>query len=84
MSNKPPHDAREEEARKVIERVERDSEIVGRSSFVRAAGKARDHLAAADAKGEDPVELWGRRVGRILSVVAFIGLALWLFAYLTR
>lgn len=84
MSKKPPHDAREEEARKAIERVERESEIVGRSSFVRAAGKARDRLAAADAEGEDPVEIWGRRVGRILSVIAFIGLALWLFAYLTR
>ncbi|RNC96960.1 MAG: hypothetical protein ED558_03705 [Oricola sp.] len=82
MSSKPPHDAREEEARKVIERVERESEIVGRSSFVRAAGKARDHLTAAEA--EDPVEVWGRRVGRALSVIAFIGLALWLLAYLTR
>lgn len=84
MSNKPPHDAREDEARKVIERVERDSEIVGRSSFVRAAGKARDHLTATEAEADDPVEVWGRRVGRILSVIAFIGLALWLLAYLTR
>ncbi|MBO6640118.1 MAG: hypothetical protein JJ920_19645 [Roseitalea sp.] len=84
MSHKPPHDEREDEARKVIERVERDSEIVGRSSFVRAAGKARDHLTAAEADADDPVEVWGRRVGRILSVIAFIVLALWLFAYLTR
>jgi hypothetical protein len=84
MSKKPPHDAQDKEARRVIERVERESEVLGRSSFVRAAGKARDHLTAAEVEGDDAAELWGRRVGRALSVVAFIVLAAWLFAYLTR
>jgi hypothetical protein len=43
-----------------------------------------DHFAGRDAVGEaegggtDPVELWGRRIGRALSVVGFVVLALWL------
>lgn len=84
MGDKSGNDAREREARKALERVERDSEVVGHSSFARAAGKARDHLAGADADQTDPVEVWGRRVGRGLSVIAFIALAIWLIGYLTR
>lgn len=84
MTNQPHRDAREREADKALERVRRDSEVVGQSSFVRATGKARDHLTGADADPSDPVEVWGRRVGRGLSVIAFIALAIWLIGYLSR
>ena len=72
------------EAQKALERVRRDSEVVGQSSFVRAAGKAKDHLAGADADSDDAIEVWGRRVGRGLSVIAFVALAIWLINYLMR
>ncbi|WP_306120316.1 MULTISPECIES: hypothetical protein [unclassified Roseitalea] len=75
-------DEREREARKALERVHRDSEVVGQSSLVRAAGRAREHMAGADADPEDKAELWGKRVGRALSVVAFVALAIWLIGYL--
>lgn len=71
-------DPRAEEARSILERAARESEgLVG--SSLRRAG---DHFAArgetdGDA-GNDPIELWGRRVGRALSVVAFVVLAYWL------
>jgi len=84
MNDKPDPHANEREARKALERVQRDAEVVGQSSFVRAAGRAREHLAGADADPSDPVEVWGRRVGRGLSVIAFIGLAIWLIGYLAR
>ena len=35
------------------------------------------HFAARDAGGSDPIELWGRRIGRALSLVGVIVLA-WL------
>ena len=47
----------------------------------------RRHLAADDAVaaaagvaggGTDPIELWGRRIGRAISVVVCIALAYWL------
>lgn len=54
-----------------------------------AAQRAVDHFGAKDAVGAaeggatDPVELWGRRIGRGLSLAGFIGLAAYLYwAYL--
>ncbi|MCT8268443.1 hypothetical protein NYQ83_14270 [Afifella sp. JA880] len=76
---------RSREAREALERVHRDSEAVGTSSFARAAGRAKDHLAGADAPANDRVEVWGRRVGRGLSIV-FVMWLLWYLVstYLTR
>ena len=64
MSSKDDPDTHERQAKKALDRVQRDAEVVGQSSLVRAAGKARDHLAGADADPSDPAEVWGRRVGR--------------------
>jgi hypothetical protein len=57
---------------------------MGSSAIARAGRRMGDHFAGRDAVGEaegggtDPVELWGRRIGRALSVVGFAVLALWL------
>lgn len=75
---------REREAREVLERVRRDSESLGSSSIARAGRRAGDHFAGRDAVGEgaeggtDPIEVWGRRIGRGLSLVGVVALSLWL------
>ena len=71
---------REREAREALERVRRDSESVGSSSLARAGRRVGEHFAGRDAEGEsaDPVELWGRRIGRGLSLVGVVALSLWL------
>jgi len=85
MANKHPDDlAREEEARKTLERVAVDSEVIGQSTLARTVNRARSHMAADDADPEDKVELWGRRVGRGLSLIVFLILAVWLVGYLRR
>lgn len=68
---------REREAAEALERVRRDAETVGASSMARAARRVGDHFAAREAEA-DPIELWGRRIGRALSLVAFVALAAWL------
>ncbi|WP_375457708.1 hypothetical protein [uncultured Enterovirga sp.] len=79
---------REAEARRALDRVARDSESVGSSSLARAGKRLGGHFSAADAEGEgeggttDPAELWGRRVGRAISVLLGAGLAWWLGAQL--
>ena len=76
------------EAREALERVRRDSETVGSSALARMGDRARDHfggrdaVGAAEGGGTDPVELWGRRIGRALSLVGVIVLALWLLVQL--
>jgi hypothetical protein len=57
----------------------RDSERLGWSSLVQ---RASDHFSARDAAKEglasDPVEVWGRRIGRGLSVLFALALMWWL------
>jgi hypothetical protein len=48
------------------------------SALARTAQRATDHFAGKDA-GDDRIELWGRRIGRGLSLAALIGLALYLY-----
>jgi hypothetical protein len=49
------------------------------SALARTAQRASDHFAAKDAAGEDRVELWGRRIGRGLSLAGFVALAIYLY-----
>lgn len=76
------HRARQEaERREVLASLrglsERDT--FATSALARAARRASDHFAAADAAGEDRIELWGRRVGRALSLAGFVALAIYLY-----
>lgn len=80
MTDKKP----KSESEQILERVAQDSESIGTSSFTRTANRITDHLSAAEADENDWAELWGRRIGRGLSVIAFIALAIWLLGYLTR
>ena len=71
---------REREAREALERVARESETIGSSSLGRVGRRVGDHFAARDAVGEaeggtDPIELWGRRIGRTLSLIGVVVLA---------
>jgi hypothetical protein len=74
----------DQEARDALERVRRDSETLGSSSLARMGRRLGDHFGGRDALGAgpdggtDPIELWGRRIGRSLSVVGVLVLALWL------
>lgn len=71
---------RERDAREALERVGRESETIGGSSVARLGARLGGHFAARDAVGEadgstDPIELWGRRVGRVLSLIGVLVLA---------
>jgi hypothetical protein len=74
----------DDEARRALDRVARDSETFGSSSLRRMS----DHFGARDAIGgkeggkTDPIELWGRRIGRALSLVGVVVLSLWLLVQL--
>lgn len=42
--------------------------------------RAGNHFAAKDADPEDGIERWAKRIGRVLSLIAFVGLA-WYFGH---
>ena len=74
-------EATRREALGTLNRLGAESETVGSSTVARMAQRASDHFSAKDARTDakdDPIELWGRRIGRGLSLVAFVALAIYL------
>lgn len=47
-------------------------------------GRAGAHFGAADAPAGDSIEVWGRRIGRALGVVAFLALCAYLYVTYVR
>lgn len=73
-----------DEARAALDRVGRETETLGGSSLARMGRRLGGHFGARDAVGAgeggttDPIELWGRRIGRLLSLIGVVLLAFWL------
>ena len=69
---------RQREVRETLERVARESETIGTSSLGRLGRRVGAHFTARDAIGDaeegrtDPIEVWGRRIGRALSLVGVV------------
>ena len=84
-----PRQREEEQRREALRTLEtlRDSDTFVSSALARTARRATDHFAARDAMKDavtedgsvDRIELWGRRIGRGLSLAAFIALAIYLY-----
>ena len=73
-------EARRRAALRDLERAGEQSEVFLAGGAWRAAERVRDHFTAADAAGGGRIEVWGRRVGRIGSLIAFLFLAYYLAA----
>ena len=65
------------ESRRILDRVARQADSSGPALVGRAVERTRNHLAAADADGDDWAELWGTRIGRALAAVLTIALIAW-------
>jgi hypothetical protein len=74
-----PKDESAREARRILNRVERESEKVGTSSMARTANKVRDHFLGEEIPQDDHIERLGKRIARGLAILAFFGLALSLY-----
>jgi ferric-dicitrate binding protein FerR (iron transport regulator) len=72
------HGERQEAERRAalesLERLRHDGDGLLTSALAQEAQRAAPDDAAAD----DPAELWGRRIGRALSVAAFLALLVYL------
>ena len=68
--------ARAEESRRILERIERESETVAASSMARTSDLVRKGLSGKDGTDEDtdPIEVLGKRIGRTLGWIAMIAL----------
>lgn len=84
-----PRQREEEERREALRTLDslRDSDTFATSALARTARRATDHFAARDTMNDairpdgsiDKIELWGRRIGRGLSLLGLVGLAVYLY-----
>ena len=84
-----PRQREEEQRREALRTLDtlRESDTFATSALARTARRASDHFAARDAMRDavgqdgsvDKIELWGRRVGRGLSLAGLIALAIYLY-----
>jgi len=60
-----------------------ESDTFATSALARSVKRATDHFSARDAVAPDGsvdrIELWGRRIGRALSLIGVIALAIYLY-----
>lgn len=81
MTRQGSHRDQEERRRRALADLERagaHSEVIGTSALKRQADRAAAHFSGADADPADRIEVWGRRIGRALSVVGFSVLLVYL------
>jgi hypothetical protein len=84
-----PRQREEEQRQEALRTLEtlRDSDTFATSALARTARRASDHFAARDAMRDavapdgsvDRIELWGRRIGRGLSLAGLVALAIYLY-----
>ncbi|WP_420961450.1 hypothetical protein [Brucella sp. IR073] len=79
MEERENKDEAGKEARRILKRVERES-----NADHGMVGRAKRHLSAADADQADAIELWGTRIGRALSLVLIAAAIVWLLTYLGK
>ena len=78
MPGKGPENENEAESRRILDRVNVESDIHGGAMFQRSKERAARHFSADDRKGEDWIEQTGTRIGRYLSIVLLVAIVLWL------
>jgi hypothetical protein len=81
-SPQQPDEERRREALATLKSL-RESDTFATSTLARTTRRASDHFTARDAVdadgSADQIELWGRRIGRALSLIGFIALAIYLY-----
>jgi hypothetical protein len=80
-----PRERDEEQRREALATLKSlgEHDTFATSALARTAKRATDHFAGRDAVGSDgsvdSIELWGRRIGRGLSLAGFVALAVYLY-----
>lgn len=72
------NEAARQEALANLERLRHQDETLS-GSLAAWSRRAADHFSGRDGDGADAVELWGKRIGRALSLAGVFGLAVYLY-----
>lgn len=76
------HELQQREKQRRAEKDLRDlarAETVFAGSVAAAWARISAHFAGGDTGDDDSIEIWGKRIGRILSAVGVVALGLYLY-----
>ena len=65
-------DERQEDARRILNQIKGETDPTGITTPRSMLGRAEAHFSGRDAPDDDPIELWGRRIGRGLGLVMLV------------
>lgn len=77
-------DHQSRQARRDLERLSGQGGLLNTPTLPKKAKSLKGHFMAEDIDQSDPVEVWGSRIGRALSLIAVILLLFWLVNFLGR
>ncbi len=78
-SKSNPNTDAEIEAKRILDRVSRESETVATSSMARTTEQFKDqHGGSSDFESEDKIEILGKRIGRSMGIIALVILVVYL------
>ncbi|MEP3828458.1 MAG: hypothetical protein ABJM47_10215 [Lentilitoribacter sp.] len=66
-------------AKRDLEKLSEEGGLLNAPRLKKKSKTVAGHFSADDVDADDPVELWGTRIARGLSLIAFIALAIWLY-----
>jgi hypothetical protein len=79
---KSPEDQRAAESRRILASVNDEMQVSGLGNSL--ANRVGNHFAAREADQADKVEVFGRRIGRFLSLALCVWLIVWLAFFIAR
>lgn len=72
-------DESSEKAKRELKKLEEEGGLLATPQLKNKADSVMGHFSAEDVPQNDPVELWGTRIARGLSLIAFVVLAVYLY-----
>ena len=73
-----------EQAKRDLKRLSEEGGLLNTPKMKPRSKTVKGHFLADDVDPSDRIEVWGSRIGRILSLIAVIVLLLWLVNFLTN
>lgn len=78
------NDMRQAESEEILARIKSETGSGARGLITRSFHRSREHLQASELDGEDRIEVWATRIGRILGLMIMLAMMVWLVIYILQ
>ncbi|MCY6383203.1 hypothetical protein [Hoeflea prorocentri] len=76
------HDDQSRKALQDLEKLKDEGNLLHAPKLKTKSKTVTGHFMAKDVDPSDKIEVWGTRIGRILSLIALVALVIWLANFL--